>query len=93
MAPAPAPATSPNWARVRSPFFQIERESEAKGAVVSACGSNVSQQPVPGAHPPAMFFRFSRTLWVSESPGGRTRSQRARVSRSSVIASVSRPTL
>lgn len=43
-------------------------------------------------HPPAMLVRLSRTVCLSGSPGGRTRSQRATVSRSSVTASPSRPT-
>ena len=40
---------------------------------------------------PAMLVRLWRTVWVSGSPWGRTRSQRARVSRSSVSASPTRP--
>ena len=47
---------------------------------------------VAGLQPPAMFARLSCTLCVSGSPGGRARSQRAAMSRSTVSPSVSRPT-
>ena len=43
-------------------------------------------------HSPAMLARFSLRRWVRGSPGGRARSQRSTVSRSIVVASVSRPT-
>jgi hypothetical protein len=45
----------------------------------------------PRGYAPAMLVRLSRTACVSGSPVGSARSQRASVSRSRVVASVSRP--
>ena len=64
---------------LRSPFFRIPLESAAQGTL------NRGQRS-------PMLARLCRTTAVSGCPGGRVRSQRTAVSRSSASASPTRPT-